>query len=286
MSRFFRAALATGALAIFVQVHSGLRAQPAESAAMLQYPLGAVRAEDGSTLIVDRKLPGVVKLADGKLTVYFQGEKTFRTPLNAPRCIALDRDGKVLVGDSATREVYRISEPGKATPLTGGGIGIPMSIAVDAQGDLFVADLELHQIFKVPASGGKPEKFAAIAAPRGLTFDADGNLLVLSTTEDQVFRVTPDGRSTVVVAGRPFRFPHNIAATKDGAFFVTDGYGKCVWKIVDKAAPVKLVSGEPFSNPVGLSISGDTLLVTDSRANAVFECGLSGKLNRIASGSK
>jgi sugar lactone lactonase YvrE len=287
MSRIVFAAVAAVSLTAVVSSHFKVLAQQDNAAAPeLQYPLGAVRAEDGTTYIVDRKLPGVLKLTDGKLSVLIQGAKKSREPLNAPRCVALDKDGNVLVGDSATREVYRIDNAGKATPLTDGGIGIPMSIAVDAEGDLFVADLELPRLFKVPAAGGKPKEFATIAAPRGVAFDKDGILFVLSTTEDQVFQVTPDGKATVVVPGRPFRFPHNIAVAEDGTVFVTDGYGKCVWKIAGKAAPEKLVSGEPFSNPVGLSISGETLLVVDSRANAVFECDLSGKLTKIASGAE
>lgn len=282
MNRIFLAGLVTASLAAIVPSHSDLLAQQDDATAELQYPLGAVQSEDGTTYIVDRKLPGVLKLVDGKLNILIQGSKTFRQQLNAPRCVALDKDGQVLVGDSATREVYRIDKSGKATPLTGGGIGIPMAIAVDAEGDLFVADLELHRIFKVPAAGGKAEEFATIAAPRGLAFDKDGNLFVLSTTDDQVFRVTPDGKATIVVPGRPFRFPHNIAVAEDGTIFITDGYGKCIWKVAGEAAPEKLVSGKPFSNPVGLSLSGETLLVVDSRANAIFECDLSGKLTKIA----
>jgi len=247
----------------------------------VQYPLGAVRAKDGVTFVVDRKLPGVLKLADGKLSVLIQGSKTFRTPLNAPRCIALDKNGQVLVGDSATRDIYRIDSAGKATPLTGGKIGIPMAIAVNDSGELFVADLELHRIFKVAADGGTPEDFAAIAAPRGLAFDSKGNLLVLSTTENQVFRVSDRGAAEVIVPGRPFRFPHNIATAADGSIFVTDGYGKCVWKIKAGGKPEKLVSGAPLSNPVGLTLSGTTLLVVDSRANSVFECDLSGNLKKL-----
>lgn len=286
MSRVLHFTFAAASLAVLLSSHSELQAQEESAGPALVYPLGAVRAEDGTTFIVDRKLPGVFKLADGKLSVAAKGSKKFRTPLNAPRCIAFDKDGKLLVGDTPTREVYRIEADGSAKPLTGGGIGMAMAIAVDAEGDIFVADLELHRIFKVPAEGGKPATFAAIAAPRGLAFDSDGNLLVVSTTEDQVFRVTPDGKATVVVPGRPFRFPHNIAVAKDGTFFVTDGYGKCVWKVAGEEKPVKLASGEPFANPVGITLTGETLLVVDSRANAVFEVDLEGKVSKLVSGPK
>lgn len=286
MSRVLISAFAAALLALLLSSHGELHAQEGSAGPALVYPLGAVRAEDGTTFIVDRKLPGIFKLADGKLSVVTKGSKKFRTPLNAPRCVAFDKDGKLLVGDTPTREVYRIESDGSAKPLTGGGIGMAMAIAVDADGDIFVADLELHRIFKVPAEGGKPERFTAIAAPRGLAFDSDGNLLVVSTTEDQVFRVAPDGKASVIVSGRPFRFPHNIAVAKDGTVFVTDGYGKCVWKVAGEEKPVKLASGEPFANPVGISLTEETLLVTDSRANAVFEIDLEGKVSKLVSGSK
>lgn len=247
------------------------------------YPLGAVRSPDGAIFVVDLKMHGVWQSKGGALTKFFEGSPKFRTPLNAARCIAFDKAGKVLVGDSSTRQIYRFDEPGKPTPLTKGGvgIGIPMAIAVDADGTLFVADLELHRIFKVPAEGGLAVEFIAISAPRGVAFDADGNLIVLSTTKDQVHRVTKDGKKTLVVPDRPIDFAHNIVVGPDKFMYATDGYGKTVWKISQEGKLEKLVSGEPLVNPVGLSLSGDKLLVTDPRANAVFEVDFAGKLTKL-----
>lgn len=249
----------------------------------MHYPLGAVRSEDGSVFVVDLRLPGVWQSKAGKLDQFFKASKRFRTPLNAARCIAFDKDGKVLVGDTSTRQVYRFGEPGKPTPIAGDGVGIgmPMALAVDAEGTIFVADLELHRIFKLPHEGGEPVELAVVSAPRGLAFDADGNLIVVSTTKDQLLRVTMKGEVSVLVAGRPFDFPHNIAIAKDGTKYVTDGYGKCVWKVGDDNKPRKLISGEPFVNPVGIALAGDKLLVTDPRANAVFELDFEGKLTNL-----
>jgi len=267
----------------------------------MQYPLGSVRNDAGELFIVDLKMHGVWKATDGKLSAYFEGSPKFRTPLNAARCIAFDKDGNVLAGDTSTREVYRFKEAGKPEPLTGAGpitdddgkvtgfkpgIGMPMAIAVAKDGTIYIADLELHRIFKVPHEGrtdGKPEIVAAVEAPRGLAFDPDGNLIVLSTTKDQILKVDSDGKVSVLVPGRPFNFPHNIVITNDGTMFVTDGYGKCVWKIGADLKPVKLFEGGPLSNPVGLSLSGDKLIVTDPRAEGprVFELDLEGNLTPI-----
>ena len=86
------------------------------------YPLTAVASADGQSLfIADLNQPGLWKLSDGKLAPYFQASKKFRTPLNRVRCVAMDRNGKVLAGDSSTREVYRFDDDGKPQPLTAGG---------------------------------------------------------------------------------------------------------------------------------------------------------------------
>jgi sugar lactone lactonase YvrE len=259
-----------------------LRALPATAEGM-HYPLGAIRSDDGKLSVVDLRLPGVWQGSDGKLDHFFKASKKFRTPLNAARCIAFDKDGKVLVGDTSTRQVYRFDDEGKHTKLAGDGVGIgmPMAMAVDAEGTIFVADLELHRIFKVPHAGGEPVELAAVSAPRGLAFDGDGNLIVVSTTKDQILKVTMKGEVSVLVAGRPFDFPHNVAISKDGTMFVTDGYGKCVWKVGADHKPEKLIGGAPFVNPVGISISGDILLVADPRANAVFEVTLDGELKDL-----
>ena len=158
---------------------------------------------------------------------------------------------------------------------------MPMAMAVDKEGTIFVADLELHRIFKIPHEGGEPVELAVVSAPRGIAFDSEGNLIVVSTTKDQLLKVTMKGEVSVLVAGRPFDFPHNVAISKDGTKYVTDGYGKCVWKVEADNKPEKLIGGDPFVNPVGISISGDVLLVTDPRANAVFEVTLDGKLTDL-----
>lgn len=252
------------------------------ASAQMQYPLSAVAAESGTIYVADRNLPGIWKIENGKLSRFFEGSKRYRTPLYAVRCVILDKAGAVLAGDSATREVYRFGSDGKPVPLTNGGIGMPMSIAVNSKGDLLVADLELHRIFKVPAAGGKPESVAEVNAPRGLAIDADDNLWVVSHGKNQVVRVTPDGKLETVVEGRPFLFPHNIAVAPDKTAYVTDGYSKAVWKIPAGGKPEKWVSGEPLVNPVGLAWRNANLLVVDSRANAVFEVTPDGKVTKLA----
>lgn len=253
----------------------------------LQYPLTAVASPDGKTLFVaDLNQPGVWKLSDGKLSLFFQASKKFRTPLNRIRCIGVDHQGKLLAGDSSTREVFRFDGEGKPQPLTAGGIGIPMDLVADPDGNIFVTDLELHWIWKIAVGASKAEKFAEVAAPHGITIDADKNLWVVSHGKNAVVKVTPEGKVETVVEGRPFQFPHEIELGKDKTAYVTDGYGKCVWKIPPGGKPTKLVEGEPLKNPVGLTWQGETLLVIDPHSKGIFSIGTDGKLSPVTASTE
>jgi streptogramin lyase len=250
-------------------------------AADLDYPLAIASASEGPIFLADRNLPGIWKIDGEKLSVLFQASKKFRTPLNAVRCVALDSQGKLLAGDSATRDVYRMSDAGEPQPLTKGGIGIPMSIAVLKGGDLVVADLELHVIWKVAAQGGAPEKIAEIPAPRGLAVDAEDRIWIVSHGPDQVVRLKLDGAREPIVKGRPFQFPHQIVLGADGEAFVTDGYAKAVWRIKEGEEPKKWAEGEPLINPVGIARRGPMVLVADPRAKAVLQINEQGQMTRL-----
>lgn len=259
------------------------------NAAGLDYPLAGVVNGEGDIFVADRNLPGVWKIHEGQLSIYFQAAKKFGTPLNAVRCLALDHEGKLLAGDSATREVYRFDADGKPQPLTSGGIGIPIAIATNKAGDIFVADLEVHDgnqhiIYKVPAAGGKPEKFADVLAPRGLTIDSQDNLWVVCHRNDLLIKLGPDAKQSVVIAGQPLAapaFPAGIVLDKENAAYIADGYSKTIWKVSGGGKPVSFATGKPLVHPVGLAWRGNQLLVTDPRAAGLIEIDPQGKMTAL-----
>lgn len=252
--------------------------------AQMQYPL-AVAAKGETIFVADRNLPGVWKIEAGKAEKFFEGSRKYKTPLNAIRCVAIDHEGRLLAGDSATRDIYRFGDDGKPTPLTGGKIGIPMSIAVAKDGTIFVADLEVHRIWKVPAAGGEPAEFSVINSPRGLALDKDERLWILSTSskDGQIQRADKDGKLETVVAGRPFQLPHNIVVADDGTAYVSDNYAGAVWKVPAGGKPEKAYTGDPLKKPVGLTRLGNELLIADPHAKAVLRTS-EGKLVSVLGG--
>jgi len=246
----------------------------------LIYPLSVAVAGD-DVIVADRMLPGLVKLRGGAAEVFFQGKKTFRTPLNAVRAVAVAADGTVHAADSATRDVFRFVD-GQPVPLTAGKLGIPVDIAFDPSGDLFVSDLETQRVWRVPAAGGEPKEVARLAAPRGLFVDGAGRLWAVAASGDQpLVRIAADGTIEPVVKERVFEFPHDVVVADDGTAYVSDNYARAVWKVAADGTATKWITGEPLASPVGLSIRGGKLLIADPRAKTVWEADGEGKLTAL-----
>lgn len=268
---------AVALLLLVVLAGAGARGQESGE---LQYPL-SVAAADGGLIVADRQLPGLWRIASGRATVFFRGEKKFRTPLNAVRGVAVGRDGAVFAADSATRDVHRVGADGKATPLTGGKIGIPVDIAIATSGALYVSDLETQSVWKVPAAGGEPERLAGLAAPRGLFVDSSDRLwAVAASGEAPLVRIAADGSVEPVVKTRAFEFPHDVVVLdgKDGPVaIVSDNYARTLWKVAADGGVAPWVKGDPLVGPVGLAVDGADVLVADPQARTIFRIAADGR---------
>lgn len=233
------------------------------------YPLDAVADSQGSIWIVDRNRPGIWCYQQNKLDLAIAGEKQFRKPLNAVRCIAISPSGVLTVGDPATREIYRRNEQGEMRPTVSGLIGIPVDLAYSSNGTLYIADVERRVIWKQENAEAKPTVFAKVN-PRGLFVDAKDRLWVVSQDEKQLLRIDVEGREEVIVDDRPFEFPHQVVVDSQDRAWVTDGYKKALWMIPPGEAPRIVFSGEPLMNPVGLFLFEDSPVIVDPHAQQVF----------------
>lgn len=256
------------------------------AAAEVTYPISAVAGAEGVVYVADQELPGVWKIVGGKAEVFFQAQKKFRTPLYAVRCVTVDGAGNLLAGDAATMELYRFGTDGKPAPLTGTNvIRQPIDIAVAKSGEVYASDLENNTIWRVPAAGGTPEKFAEVTAPRGLTIAEDGTIWVVTLRENALVRIGPDGTVTPVVKTRAFEFPNDVLVDSSGAIYVSDGYASTIWKVTTAGEASKWVTGKPLSLPVGMSWSGTDMLVADPRARSVFQISPDGKVTTVVVGA-
>lgn len=246
----------------------------------MQYPIDLEIAPDGSIVVVDLNLPGLWRIPQegGTPTLIYQGTKLLRKPMNRPRCVAVMEDGNILVGDTATREIYRIAADGSGEPqpLTSGFLGIPNSLSLDGKGRLYIADLETRFVYGVAEAGGQPELFSKTSV-RGLHHGPDGTLWGVTPSADALVKFSEAGEATAIVGERPFQFPHNAVVDSEGNAYVTDGYAKGIWKIAAGGKPESFFSGAPLQNPVGLAHVNGKLFIADPHAKQIFALDMASK---------
>lgn len=225
---------------------------------------------------------------------------------NAPTGITSDRDGNIYVTEAQNNTIRKITLDGVVTTLAGqaGVIGFgfvdgvgsnakfknPYGIAVDTNGNLFVADTSNHAIRKItPGSvatniaGSGRQGFndgnginAKFKIPFGITFDTSGNLFVADTGNNTIRKITPAGdvttfAGTAGVEGNTngdralatFSGPHGLSIDNAGVLYIADTYNWSVRRINTNTGHVDTMAG---GNTFG-SIDGKG---TDARFNNLY----------------
>ena len=95
--------------------------------------------------------------------------------LNQPGATAVDSDGNVYVADTGNNLIGKVAPDGTFSVVAGGGVTSPSSATVATD--------------------------ALLNAPRGVAVDSDGNVYVADTGNNLIGKVAPDGTFSVVAGG-------------------------------------------------------------------------------------
>ena len=226
-----------------------------------------------------------------------------------PSGVAVGPAGEIYVADTWNHTIRKISPGGVVTTFAGtaGVMGyadgsgpaarfnFPEGLAVDAAGNLYVADSGNSVIRKITPAGvvttvagragqdGHVDGAAASAlffGLRALALDAFGNLLVAENSNNTIRKITPGGvvstiaglspfeaRGNIDGAGSAARFdgPAGICRGADGSLFVADRYNNTIRKITAEGV-VSIYAGSDgkFNLPSSLTMSSSgSLYVAD-----------------------
>jgi hypothetical protein len=197
------------------------------TAAELDSPMGLAVDATGDLFVADSHNQRVREVAAGSgviTTVAGTGSAGFAgdggpakaAVLDLPTALACDAAGNLFVADTGNHRVRKIAAgSGVITTVVGNGVegfggdgGVataavidsPGGLAVDAAGNLYLADTHNGRVRVVSAATGAITTVASagLALPRGLTVDAAGNVVVADSANHRVRTISPAGVITTV----------------------------------------------------------------------------------------
>lgn len=154
---------------------------------------------------------------NGNAAFFGDGTRAIAAAIRAPSAVAVDGDGNLYIADTLNHRIRRVNGSGIIDTIVGrtagfsgdGGPAIqallsnPASIALDAAGNLYIADTGNGRIRKVLAGTHIISTIAAgegTSRPRAVTLDVAGNVYFSDAAQNRVSRIATDG-TVAVVAG-------------------------------------------------------------------------------------
>ena len=254
------------------------------SVALFNTPNGLAVDASGNVFVADtlnhtiRKITSlgvVTTLAGTALQYSYQDGTGSGAMFDSPGSVAVDGGGNVYVADTYNHTIRLVTQSGVVTTLSGsaGAIGysdgtagaarfnFPGGIAVDGNGNVYVADTCNHSIRKeswtvvstVAGSASKPAidpvncgsyNYPYLVYPTGIAMDAGGNLYIASTWNHLILQCTPQG-ATSAIAGATlnpgtqdgssynarFNLPGGIAVDSGTNVYVADTHNSTIRKV-------------------------------------------------------
>jgi sugar lactone lactonase YvrE len=240
------------------------------------------------------------------------GTATFDNPWG----VAVDTSGYLLVSEAPNSDLRKITPAGVVSTLAGSGAYAyldgtgtgaqfhgPRGVAIDASGNLYVADSDNHRIRKVTTAGvvstvagtgtagaaNGTGTMASFQNPYAVAVDATGAVYVADYSNHLIRKITPEGVvSTLAGTGTAgaangtgtnasFNYPLGLAVDASGVLYVADYLNHLIRKITSEGV-VSTLAGSgtrgsangtgtlaSFNNPAGIALDGNgNMWVADS----------------------
>ena len=188
----------------------------------------------------------------------------------------------------------------------------PAGVAVDASGNVFIADTSNHRIRKVDTNGiittiagngtngysgdGGPATSAKLYGPSGIACDTSGNFFIADTGNNVIRKVNPSGIITTVVFSSQIYSPYGVAVDAFGNLFIPTG--NIIRKVATNGQLTTVAGngtasyggdGGPATNaafqvPSGVAVdSAGNLFIADKNNNVIRKVDANGIITTVVS---
>ena len=246
-------------------------------------------------------------------------EASLNASLGSASHIAFDPTGNLYIADIANHRVRKVSSAGMITTIAGTGIGgysgdggpataatlnFPAAVAVDSNGNIFIADSGNAVIRKVDSSGTITtfSNVVLYGAP-AFAVDVAGNIYAADGLW-AVWKIVPDGSSSIVAGiignlgyngdGIPatqawLSEPNGIAVDREGNLYISDCFNNRIRK-VDTKGLISTIAGNGTAGFAGDGGPADAAMVDftedvalDTRGNLYIADSFNSRIRVVSS---
>jgi sugar lactone lactonase YvrE len=207
-----------------------------------------------------------------------------------PTGVAVSPSGSVFAVCNSDLDEIPFSGGAYGTATTvASGFGFPRGVALDAKGNLFVADATANAVYEVPSNGSGYGALIPLGSgfnyPEGVAVDRAGNVYVADTLNTAIKQIPYSGGiygAPITVAsgftstppGSPLPGIAGLAVDTNSNVFVADERNNAVWEVPHNGntygSPLAVDSG--ISMPTGFAVdANDNLFVADVTTWAIRE---------------